>query len=168
MYEFARCSSDPRFPETQGWYLVLKPDDHDTLTLLHKGVARLYFSKFDMDPHLSKSQLPGMCHPLQLASKWLTTVAEQLFRGHTLVVNSKGGWLPLESVEVLSTTTSEAMRWPTVYKKEAITISRWPEGRHYYLSSNKDRIFMPTKYTQYSDALTEAKIYTDMVHSKGC
>jgi len=168
MYEFARCRTNPKCPDVEGWYLVLKPDDPDTLAKLHKGVARFYFSKFGTDPHLVKSEFAGVFNPVKLAAQWLATVATQLFNGKTLVVNSKGGWQLYDSVEVLVTKTSSAMRWPDLYKGEVITISRWPEGRHYYLSSNRDRIFYPTKYTQYADALAEATAYTDRVISKGC
>ena len=168
MYQFARCQSHPKYPELQGWYLVLKPDDCDTLEKLHKGVAGFYYGKFGKDPHIVKSDFAGICNPIRLAGKWLATVMKHLVTGETLVVNSKGGWLTYDSVQVLATQTSDDMRWPTLYKAETITISRWPRGRHYYLSSNRDRIFYPLKYLQYADALAEAKVYTNTVKSKGC
>ncbi len=37
MYRFVRCQTHPKYPNLQGWYLVLKPDDLLTLVDLHHG-----------------------------------------------------------------------------------------------------------------------------------
>ncbi len=163
MYQFARYQLSP---DLQGWYLVLKPNDIDTLMELHKGVAHLYFSKFALDPPPAVAKLPGLYRPIEMAASWLQTVSKQLLDGVSLVVNSKGGWLPLADVKVLSTIESETMSWPNIYEDEVITISRWPKGLHFYLSSNKDRIFSPGKYHKYEDALRVAKKYTEDIRTK--
>lgn len=166
MYQFARCQSHPNYPDMQGWYLVLKPGDVGTLMELHRAIARKYFCKFAMDPHLTMEKCPGFYGPVALAGKWLETVEKYLLQWDTIVVNSGGGLLTLADVKVLSTVESETMSWPDIYEDEVVTISRWSEGLHFYLSSNKDRIFSPGKYNTYEDALKAAKKYTENIRTK--
>jgi hypothetical protein len=167
MYQFARCQSHPDYPDLQGWYLILKPGDVGTLMELHRAIAHLYFNKFALDPHLPKEKCPGFYSPVVLAGKWLETVEKYLLRWDTVVVNSRGGLLTLADVKVLSTIESETMSWPDIFENERITIARWPKGRHFYLSSNENRIFSPSKYTKYGDALRAAKKYTDNIRVEG-
>ena len=68
---------------------------------------------------------------------------------------------PLTDIEVLATMESTVMVWTDIY--EVITISRWNEGKHFYLSSSRDRIFTPPSYARYEDALHVANIYTENV-----
>lgn len=166
MYTFARCQPDSKYPDLQGWYLILRPGDFEALMELHTGVCHLYFSKFAMDPHLAKERLPGAYSPVVLAESWLKSVERYLLAGITVVVNPSGGMLPLSDVKVLATIEAKKMSWPTHFEGEIITISRWPKGLHYYLSSNMDRIFVPSKYTKYEDALGAAEKYTDKIKLK--
>lgn len=168
MYKFVYCQPHAKCPDLKGWYLILEPDDVDTLMELHKGVAGLYFRKFGLDPHYNKPELATFYNPIRLAATWFTTVEKFLFTGTTLAVNSSGGWLPLDSVKVLKGEVSKKFIWPDRWLWETITISRWPEGRHYYLSSNRDRIFIPNKYSTYEDALQVAQMYTKNIEDKGC
>lgn len=168
MYRFVRCQPHAEYPGFQGWYLVLKPDDIDALMELHKGVANFYYRKFGMDPHITESEMAMAYNPIILTAKWLCSVEHFLLVGTTLVINQSGGMVPLDSVKVLAEIESERMTWPNCYEDEVVTISRWPKGQHYYLSSNKNRIFVPPKYIQYFSALQAAKKYTDNVKSKGC
>ncbi len=166
MYRFARCQPHAKCPDLQGWYLILKPDDLDALMKLHKGVANLYFTKFGMDPHLKPDSEEGVLkNPVRLAGLWLGSVEKFLSAGTTLAVNFCGGMIPLDSVKVLATVESELMNWPNHYPDEVITISRWPDAQHFYLSSNKDRVFVPPKWTEYDDAHWIAKKYTDNIKS---
>lgn len=168
MYRFARCQTHPKCPDLQGWYLILEPNDIDTLMNLHKGVSCLYFHKFGVDPHITESEIAGLYNPILLTAKWLLTVEKYHLAGTTIFVNSSGGILPPECAKVLGTVESQTMSWPNIYEDEVITICRWPEGRHYYLSSNKDRVFVPSKYIEYKAALHAAKKYTDDVKTEGC
>lgn len=175
MYRFVRCIPNPRCPDTQGWYLVLEPHDLATFMDLHEGVAKFYFNKFGMDPHLKPdSELGVLKNPVRLAALWLTRVVKYREEGTTLVVNSRGGMLPLDSVEVVTEVLSEKMCWPREsgrqgpWDYEKITIARWPQASHYYLSSNKGRIFVPPKYVHYEDARQVAEMYTDKIDDKGC
>lgn len=170
MYRFVRCIPNPRCPDTRGWYLVLKPDDLETLMKLHKGVASFYFCKFGMDPHLKPDSVEGVLkNPVRLAALWLGTVEKFLSVRTTLIVNSRGGMLPLNSVEIITEVKSEKMHWPCERGgSEKITISRWPQTNHYYLSSNMGRIFVPPKYAHYEDARTVAEMYSNKIEDKGC
>ncbi len=76
--------------------------------------------------------------------------------------------LPLDSVTVLESRESQRLAFPKACEPERIIISRWPEGRHYYLISNLHRIFTPHRYTTYQAAEQAAKEYTDHIVSKGC
>ena len=42
---------------------------------------------------------------------------------------------------------------------ETITISRWPQGTHYYLVSDRYRVFVPDKYDSFISAQAEARKY---------
>ena len=166
MYRFARCQPHPKIPDLQGWYLILEPDDLDALMKLHKGIANLYYAKFGMDPHYNKPDLASLYNPVRLAAMWLQSMEKFLAAGTTLAVNFCGGMVPLDSVKVLAEIESELMNWPDHYDDEVITISRWPEAKHYYLSSNKDRVFVPSKYTKSKDAHRHAEKYTDNIRVK--
>ena len=170
MYRFIRCIPNSRCPDTQGWYLVLVPDDLDTLMKLHRGISSFYFHKFGLDPHLKPdSELGVLKNPIRLAAMWLTTAEKFLSNGITLIVNSCGGMLPLNSVEVITEVESEKMYWPRESGgHEKITIARWPQASHYYLSSNMGRIFVPPKYAHYEAARRTAEMYTNNIEDKGC
>lgn len=163
MYRFVRGQPNPRYPDLQGWYLVLAPDNLDALMKLHRGVAGLYYAKFGPDNPAVKSAYMG---PIGLAALWLQSVEKLLGAGTTIAVNSCGGILPLKDLTVLSELESEKMDWPDIYPDEIVTISRWPEGRHYHLGSNRDRVFVPSKYVKYEDAKAAASRYTDQIQDK--
>jgi hypothetical protein len=168
MHRFLRCQTHPKCPNVIGWYLVLEPSDVETLAKLHKGVAGLYYYKFGLDPHITESEMAPYYNPVKLAAQWYASVEIQLQKG-ALLVNSCGGCLPMDdSVKILSEHESEVMEWPDYYDDEVITISRWPEGKHYYLSSNKNRVFVPSKWHSYKLAHRVASKYTNNIRSKGC
>lgn len=171
MYRFVRCIPNPRCPDTQGWYLVLEPHDLATFMELHLGIANFYFCEFGSGGHPPKDDQPDLGvprNPIRLAELWLTTVEKYRTAGTTLVINSRGGMLPLDSVEVVTEVESEKMCWPREGGREKITIARWPQMSHYYLSSNMGRIFVPPKYARYEDARLVAEMYTDKIEDKGC
>lgn len=168
MYHFVRCQPDTKCPDLQGWYLILEPDTVETLEKLHRGVAHFYYAKYGMNPHIDVLGKDWFKHPIRLAALWLQTIEKFLAAGTTLAVNSSGGMLPLDDVKVLATTESERMAWPDLHEDEIVTISLWPEGKHFYLSSNKNRVFVPPQYVRYEDALHAAKIHTENIETKGC
>lgn len=165
MYRFVRCQTHPKCPDVIGWYLVLKPDDVDTLMKLHKGIANLYFFKFGMDLHITESEMAPHYNPIKLAAQWLQSIKRLLQEG-SVAVNSNGGCVPLNSVKVLSESTNQRLDWPDYYDDEVITISRWTGGRHYYLSSNRNRIFVPAKYCDLKAARYTAQKYTNHIQTR--
>jgi len=173
MYRFLRCQPHPKCPDLQGWYLEVCPDDTETVCELHCGVCHFYYIKFGMDPHLKRHLKPDseegiLKNPIRLAAKWLQSVEHFLLRGEAVLVNSNGGLMPRDGAIVLATVENDKMQWPEHWDDEVITISRWSEARHYYLASNKDRVFVPPKYVRYDDARHEALRYTpaDRIKSK--
>jgi hypothetical protein len=128
---------------------------------LHRGVAQYYWYKFGKNPHLKDAAT--IYNPLTLANLWLKAVEKYRMDGIIIGVNSCGGIFPLDSVKVLATVEKDRMTWPTLHEGEVITISRWPEMPHWYLTSNKDRIFVPIKYTRCVDARRAAQVYTDNI-----
>ena len=166
MYNFVRCQTHPKCPDLQGWYLVLKPGDLETLEELHRGISAFYFQKYGLDPHL-KDEMLFLKHPVRLAAGWLETISKILVSGTTALVNFSGGILPPNGVTILSEITCEEMLWPDAFDpEEVITISRWPKGFHFYLTSSKDRVFVPPKYGSLEEALEVAELYTDNILEK--
>ena len=169
MYKFARCQSHSKCPDLLGWYLILKPDNLDVLMKLHHGIANLYFFRFGMDPHIKPNSEEGIRkNPVRLAALWLQTMERHLIRGETVLVNSSGGMMPYDETVVRTVVDREKMIWPSdeFNEEEVITISRWPQARHYYLSSNKNRVFVPTKYWSYESAKQTAELYTSNIRTK--
>ena len=101
---------------------------------VHKGVTGLYFFKFGMDPHIQKDEdRRAFYNPIKLAAQWLCTIEHYLLRGETLLVNSNGGIMPMEGAKILDTVESTSLHWDDRFDDEVITLSRWPQGRHWYL-----------------------------------
>ena len=155
MYRFHLCQTHPKCPDLRGWYLELKPGDFVTLMDVHVGVCHLYWSKFGLNPHIDPS---GPYNPLVLAAKWMQSVERFLLSGETVLINSLGGMLPGKA-KVLDTVELDKLEWPDLFDDEVITISRWPEGKHYYMSSNRDRIFCPSSHNTYEVARSVALRY---------
>ena len=168
MYRFVCYTPHDKCPDLQGWYLVLKPTDLETLMKVHEGVAHFYFVKFGSGGSSAAAAPLGM-NPIHMAAKWLEAVGAAQMRGETVIVNKLGGWSKFNEDQVCSEKQSERLAWPEYYEDEVITISKYelPEARHYYLTSNKDRIFTPCKYSTYEAAEQAAHTYTDNVQTKG-
>jgi hypothetical protein len=172
---FHRCQCHAKCPNLQGWYLEVQPDDNETVFRLHRGVAHLYFAKFGMNPHLKPDSDEGILYnPIKLAAQWLVGIERFLTRGQAVLVNSNGGMMPLDGTIILETReidTKDGYKWPDDFADdEIVTISRWPEAKHYYLSSSKDRIFAPEKYTVYEAARRVAlrRVPAARIKTKGC
>ena len=156
-YTFHRCQCDPRLPDLTGWYLVLRPDDSETLMKLHKGVAGIYYFKFGMDPHIQANDtLRTFYNPVKLASQWFLGVNRFLMAGETILVNCNGGFIPLLGTKILETVQSDEIDWSVQYDDEIITIGKWFQAKHFYLCSSKGRMFVPDKYNEYETAYRAA------------
>lgn len=165
-YRFHKCRPHAKCPDLTGWYLELLPDDVETLMKLHKGVVGLYFFKFGQDSHVDPT---GPYNPIKLAALWLQSVERYLLRGETVLVNMNGGMMPMD-VPILDTVESDDLHWDDRFDDEYITISRWPQAKHWYLSSNKNRVFVPVKYDSYTETYKEALRYApaNRIHTKEC
>ncbi len=158
-------------PDLTGWYLELRPDDSETIMAVHKGVAALYFFKFGQDPHIQKDETQRLLYnPIRLAANWLVSVERFLMQGEAVLVNAFGGMMPLAGAIILDTVESSVLHWPGRNDDEKITVSRWPAGRHWYLSSNKGRVFCPAKYDSLAEARHEALRYVpaERIKTKEC
>ena len=168
-YRFHRCQPHAKCPDLTGWYLELRPDDAETVMKLHRGVTGLYFFKFGQDPHIQRDENQrALYNPIKLAANWLMLVERYLMAGETLLVNSNGGIMPMRGIIILETVESDDLHWDDRFDDERITISRWPQAKHYYLASNKNRVFVPEKYNSYAEARREALRYvpTDRIRTK--
>ena len=85
-----------------------------------------------------------------------------------LLVNPAGGFVAKRDLIVLAEIKRRDLIWPEVFADEIITISRWPKGTHYYLSSNRGRVFVPEKFVTYRAARLAALRYVpaDRIRSR--
>jgi hypothetical protein len=171
-YTFCLCQLHPKCPDLTGWMLAIRPTDPVGLLMeVHRGVISLYYNKFGLDPHIQADEFRrGLYNPIKLAAGWLQTADKFLIEGETILVNVNGGMMCAKEVTILETIERDKIDWTVRYEDERITISRWPEGEHYYLCSSKNRIFVPDKYHDYADALKAAHRYVPVARiiSKGC
>jgi len=159
-YRFHRCQPHAKCPDLQGWYLELRPDDAETMMRVHKGVAYLYFNKFGLDPHIQKDETKkALYNPIKLATGWLQSVERYLLAGETLLVNCNGGIMPMDGTLILDTVQSDDLHWDDRFDSEIITIHKWPKGKHWYLTSNKNRIFVLEKHGSLTAARKAALRY---------
>lgn len=161
-------------PSVIGWWLVVKPEDLDTHISLHKMVTTAAV-KWGNDPHEfnsdgtprrpeSPSQMQvAMQNPILFGAKWFGITLANLLSGRAICVNPAGGWHPLTNQTiVLARESRNRLEWPgkkdDLWQGEIITIMQWGDGKHFYLSSNKDRIFAE-KCNQFEEAERIAKQY---------
>lgn len=150
-------------PNIIGWYLILDPKDDDLLLYIHKIVTQTNILKAEKDPHIKgeinkSSFLVMIQHPISLSARWLMAMENNRFNGNIALVNRSGGWMPLDDqINILQRVTKNKFEFPTdkYEDQERLTISRFPDGKHWYISSNKDRMF--DKFNNVDEALVEAK-----------
>ena len=131
----------------QGWFLEVRDDDPELVESLHTSIAAKYRAMFGEDSHGK----PGPANAVLLADKWLQSLREELQRGEVLV-NPAGGFVAKRDLIVLEEIERDELIWPEHVADEIIVISKWPKGKHYYLSSNRDRVFVPEKFNTYQAA----------------
>jgi hypothetical protein len=134
----------------------VKCADFVTQMDLHIAVASAYYSRLKLDPHIDPT---GPLNPRHLVEKWVDGFNTILKAENVALVNSCGGILPPTNIRILSRLEIEKLRWPDSYDDEIITISRWPKGLHYYIASNKNRLFSPSKFNTYDEARDLALVY---------
>lgn len=145
-------------PNVEGWFLLVDPKDPNTELDLHRSVAVKLFMNYSKDPHISKDRdIQSLYNPVKLTAGWLNTLHKMQYKGDEVVMNPNGGLSPLRGWKVLSAVQSDRLAWPTYYADEVIRINQWPDPKavHFYLKSNKDRLFVPSKF----DTLAEASAF---------
>ena len=162
-YRFLRCQVHPAFSDVQGWFLEVRGDDPELLSALHRGMAAKYRSMLGEDAHGK----PGPSKATLLADDWCRSLEAELQQGEVLV-NPAGGFVAKRDLTVLAEIESDDLTWPEHRADEVVTISKWPKGKHYYLGSNKDRIFVPEKFTTFRAARKAALKYVsaDRIRSR--
>ena len=139
-YRFLRCQVHPAFAEVQGWFLEVRDGDPQLLATLHRSIAAKYHSMLGQDSHGCGQDAA------RLAAVWLRSLESALQEGDVLV-NPAGGFAAKRDLIVLAEVHTRDLTWPEQFDDEIITISRWPKGIHYYLCSNRERVFVPEKFT---------------------
>ena len=162
-FTFHRCQTHPDIKDLIGWYLELQPDDLTTLEAIWPNICNSLFMRFNFDPHLKDNP---MYKPVKLAAGWRQTVEKYLLQGMTLGINCAGGFAPLSGFIILSTLESETLDWPDYFPDERITIAKWPDGKHWYVISSKNRVFAQSKFIGYEDARNYALKFTNSVRSR--
>ena len=151
-YRFARCQVHPAFDDVQGWFLEVQGDDPQLLAALHKSITAKYCSMLGEDSHGCGADAT------RLAAAWLQSLESALQEGEVLV-NPAGGIVAKRDLIVLAEIKRRDLTWPEVLADEIITISKWPKGKHYYLCSNRSRVFVPEKFATYRAARLAAIRY---------
>ena len=146
-YHFVRCQVHAAFDDVQGWFLEVRGDDPELLQSLHKSITAKYRSMFGDDSHGK----PGPANAVLLAANWLQSLEADLQDGEVLV-NLAGGFVAKRDLIDLAEIESDDLTWPEHFADEIITISRWPKGRHNYLCSNRNRLFVPERFSTYRAA----------------
>ena len=164
-YRFARCQVHPDFDDVQGWFLEVRGDDPQLVAALHKSVAAKYCSTLGTDSHGHGGMRSNAA---VLAALWLQSLEQELQQGDVLV-NPAGGFVAKRDLIVLAEIKRRDLTWPEDIPDEVITISRWPKGKHYYLCSNRGRVFVPEKFNTYRAAERAALRYVsaDRIKSRG-
>ena len=151
-YRFARCQVHPAFADVQGWFLEVQGDDPQLVAALHKSITAKYHSMLGQDSHSCGADAT------RFAAAWLQSLESALQEGEVLV-NSAGGFVAKRDLIVLNEIKRCDLTWPECFTDEVITISQWPKGKHYYLCSNRGRVFIPEKYATYRAARLAALRY---------
>jgi len=98
--------------------------------------------------------------PTRLVDGWSDTVDRLLDNDKAVYINVNGGIVPKDrSVKVVLREEKDEFAFPVTYEDEIIRVSCWKNGKHWYLSSNKDRIFVPEKFDTIAEATMESKKY---------
>jgi hypothetical protein len=171
VYTFVNVQLHPKCPNLREWRLKLSLRDRRMVENMHRGMARSMLARSLRDPHivveLDKSNAAGEYNPLVqepvlLAARWLQAVWMQELMGiEFILVNKVGGWCPYNPRDVNGTVENEDGRWPDPIEGEVITVKRWPNAQHWYLSSNKDRVFMEGKFNTIEEAKRYARMFVE-------
>jgi len=158
-------------PSVTGWYLKLGKDNMALLAEMHLLVTQMQLLKYKKDPHipdgLRRGELLPIYNPIIYGNTWVETIQKHKENWDYLLVNHAGGWMPLDKqVKIIQEITSDEMEFPVdrVENDVYVTITRWPNAKHYYLQSNKNHVF--PKCNTLNGAMREAKRFALDEHIK--
>lgn len=152
-----------KYPELKCWYLEISPKTSEHIETVHQALTIHLFLEAGIDPHWDKrvDDAPFL-HPIVLGANYLECLIRKVMHnGLTVLVNKNGGWIPKDdSINILETKVKNCFIFPVdvpeSLKSEHISISQWPNGKHYYLKSNRGRIFSPHKFDTFQEAFDAA------------
>lgn len=128
---------------------------------MHRIWLNTIYRKYKLDPHLTDYAAKGnfiaayLINIPKLAEGWMRTLMKLLKDG-SVGFNRVGGMQSMNHLEVLKVEKREELLWPEDEEPETITISRWPNGKHFYLTSSLNRQF-PRKYSSLTSAKRAAR-----------
>lgn len=180
MYKFAKINLHSKLPDLLEWRLLIAPEDLDTHLDTHKAVYESLLHGVLSDPHnpAELKQCPKcnpelsfmefINNPIVLCGHWLaaTTQAIQI-EGKTIAVNRNGGWSIPRDEQIIDEIQTDTCVFPgddrplPMGRAKKITISRWPDAKHWYMASNFCSVFIPNKYNTVGEALAMAGEYVD-------
>ncbi len=136
---------------------LLKVQDPETIEQVHRGVTVKLYQTVGGDPHNFRNGKPvgphsAIMNPINLGAKWLQTAEKFIMTKGYILVNKVGGIVPPGRFTILDTVESEKLSWPDTDDTEVITLSKWPQGQHWYLKSSNGRIFSPVKMGSLKEA----------------
>lgn len=154
-YTFVKVQCHPKVPDLLGWYLLIRKQDQEIYSDIHISVTTRNTIRTQRDPHnydgiRYKGVYEHLLNPLTLSLKWLEATTRYLEEG-PILINKNGGWMDYDPKFEKDRIIKDKMVFPEDSESnEIITIKRWQ--KHWYLSSSKDRIFVPEKTNSLKDA----------------
>lgn len=163
------------FPENNISFGIIKPDSilDESLDKSLQAYSYHYFSNshINLDDQLkryeSSNEYPTglfysvISHPMLLDSMKRQNIEKHLQNGEIIYINRSGGYCIAKGFTILEIIESDKLIFPKEIKsKEKITISKYPAGDHWYLSSNMiGRIFEENGFNKQDDAIEKALQY---------
>lgn len=169
-YRFARIQCHPKIPHLFGWYLVITRDDIELFFSTHKKTAQGQFMRLHRDPHFydQKTWKPAseiaehLYNPVKLSAGWLQTAEKAMQKHGVIYVNDAGG-MCFGNVLIVEERERDTLQFPKIAEVDPdlrITISRWGDGLHFYLSAERPIITSQDKYNTVEEAHAEACRHT--------
>jgi hypothetical protein len=169
-YRFCLCSPDKRFPNERAWYLKINEASQEQIVEVFDRLKPSLELKFGYNHHFfnqhtgePSSDMAIIFHPTILGGYWISNAIDLYEKYQVLYVGEKGQMFPPkpETFIVHSEKVYPSLQFPTISPTESIIITKWKDGRHYYLESSIGRIFSEPRYYTYREAFEEASQYVD-------
>lgn len=161
---------EKNIPKLKQWRYKVSLDDFKDISKstnfqsFFNEVIEKYFNRFVKDQHLFDQTVRPRCevaellHPRKIFSDVYKNIIESVLQGKTLLFNQVGGYIVMnDNIRILKEIKTETFEFPDMV--EIITISKYMDTPHYYLSSNMLRSFNPIKYNSYEKARKKALEY---------